>query len=93
MGAHPARPERLEVTERHAEEPESLIRDLRRTFRALADPERAAGARRYMKSAMPYYGIPAKPFRKACKEVFARHPLSGFEAWREASETMVVLLA
>ena len=65
-------------------EPESLIRDLRRTFRALADPERAAGARRYMKSAMPYYGIPAKPFRKACKEVFARHPLSGFEAWREA---------
>jgi 3-methyladenine DNA glycosylase AlkD len=65
-------------------EPAALIRDLRRTFKAMACPEHAAAAQRYMKSEMPHYGIRAQPLRKACKEVFERHPLESFEAWRDA---------
>ena len=65
-------------------EPTGLIRDLRRTFKAMTCPEHAAGAQRYMRSEMPYYGIRTEPLRIACKEVFERHPLEGFEAWRDA---------
>jgi 3-methyladenine DNA glycosylase AlkD len=65
-------------------EPAALIRDLRRTFKALACPEYAAAAQRYMKSEMPYYGIRAQPLRRACKEVFERHPFESFGAWRDA---------
>jgi 3-methyladenine DNA glycosylase AlkD len=65
-------------------EPAALIRDLRATFKAMACPENAAAAQRYMKSEMPYYGIRTQPMRKACREVFARHPLEGFAAWRDA---------
>jgi 3-methyladenine DNA glycosylase AlkD len=72
--------------------PRALIEDLRSTLQALGDPVKATGMQRYMKSAMPYYGVPAVPLRKACKEVFARHPLEtqkAFEAavrglWRSA---------
>ncbi len=71
-----------------SKEPAALIRDLRKTFQAMACPEHAAGAQRYMKSTMPCYGIRAQPLRKACKEVFARHPLESFEAWRDAVLTL-----
>jgi 3-methyladenine DNA glycosylase AlkD len=54
----------------------------------MACAEHAAAAQRYMKSEMPYYGIKTEPLRKACKEVFARHPLEGFEAWRDAVLTL-----
>jgi 3-methyladenine DNA glycosylase AlkD len=37
-----------------------------------------------MKSEMPYYGVSTAPLRKACKEVFARHPLESEQAWARA---------
>jgi 3-methyladenine DNA glycosylase AlkD len=46
-------------------EPAALIRDLRRTFTAMACLEHAAAAQRYMKTEMPCYGIRAQPLRKA----------------------------
>lgn len=61
---------------------DALIRDLRATFARLADPSKAGPMQRYMKSAMPYYGVSAVPMRKACKEVFARHPLPDQASWR-----------
>jgi 3-methyladenine DNA glycosylase AlkD len=64
-------------------ESRALIADLRSTLAALADPRRAEPMQRYMKSAMPYYGVPAVPLRSACKQVFARHPLPSFAAWRD----------
>jgi hypothetical protein len=39
----------------------------------------------YMKSAMPYLGIPAVPFRKATKGVLAAYPLDSFEDWRDTA--------
>jgi len=39
--------------------------------------------RAYMKSAMPYRGVQAPQLRQALKAVFAAHPLSCFEEWRD----------
>ena len=71
-----------------SKEPAALVRDLRKTLRPMACAEHAAGAQRYMKSEMPYYGIKTEALRKACNEVFARHPLDGFGAWRDAVLTL-----
>src|SRR5262249_34450448 len=62
----------------------SLRRDLWEALAARADPARAPAMQRYMKSSMPYLGVATPALRAACREVFARHPLSGFDAWREA---------
>jgi 3-methyladenine DNA glycosylase AlkD len=62
----------------------ALITDIRKTLAACADAKRAPAMQAYMKSAMPYHGISAVPMRKACKQVFARHPLPSFAAWRDA---------
>lgn len=39
---------------------------------------------RYMKSAMPYYGVPSPLMRSIAREVDARHPLPSFEAWHDS---------
>jgi 3-methyladenine DNA glycosylase AlkD len=47
----------------------------------VADPERAEPMRAYMKSALPFYGIP-KPMRvKALRPVWSAHPASGRVGW------------
>jgi len=48
-----------------------------------ADPTKAPKMQDYMKSTMPYLGVTAPEVRLACREVFARHPLTGFAAWRD----------
>jgi 3-methyladenine DNA glycosylase AlkD len=58
-----------------------LIEDVHRGLRAIADPARAPGMRAYMKSSMPYLGVPSAGVRAVCKETFARHPLPSFTAW------------
>jgi 3-methyladenine DNA glycosylase AlkD len=62
---------------------QKLIRALRKALRELADPSKAPLMQAYMKSAMPYLGIQAVPFRKAAKAVLAAHPLNSFEEWRD----------
>jgi 3-methyladenine DNA glycosylase AlkD len=60
-----------------------LRKDLLAAFREIADPARAAGAQAYMKSSMPFIGVAATPMRKACREVFAGHPIETAGEWRE----------
>lgn len=43
---------------------------------------------RYMKSAMPFYGVPSPRMRAVAREVDARHPLATFEEWRETLLTL-----
>lgn len=70
----------------------TLIEDLRASFAAHADGTDAPQMQRYMKSAMPFYGIKAPLRRLLQAEVFAAHPLSTTAAlaatmqklWREA---------
>jgi len=65
-----------------------LIRAVRKALRERANPVKAAGMRAYMKSAMPYRGVQTPEFRRAVKAVFALHPLSRFDEWRD---TVLVL--
>ena len=54
---------------------------IRRALAEVADPAKAPEMRRYMKSAMPFLGVP-KPVRaRALKEVFAAHPFTSREEW------------
>ncbi|MGZ4631084.1 MAG: DNA alkylation repair protein [Actinomycetes bacterium] len=58
-----------------------LIDDLRRSLRAAADPTRAPAMQRYMKSALPFYGVPSPVARRVFAGVLAAHPLADREAW------------
>jgi 3-methyladenine DNA glycosylase AlkD len=55
--------------------PGRLLPVLRRELAAAGDPARAAGARAYMKSAMPFHGVDVKTLRAICRRVFAAHPV------------------
>ena len=66
----------------------ALIGALRDGLRAAADPVRAPQMQAYMKSTMPYRGVPSPAQRTIFREAFTAHPLEHFEAWRD---TMLVL--
>jgi 3-methyladenine DNA glycosylase AlkD len=66
----------------------SLVTDLRRHLRALADPARAGPMQAYMKSSMPFLGVPAPALRAACRETVAAYPVASFEDWTEAVLTL-----
>ncbi len=59
-----------------------LLAALRRELAAAGTKERAAGARAYMKSAMPFHGVDTKTLRAICKAVFASHPVVDAAQWR-----------
>ena len=61
----------------------SLLVRLREAFREVADPNKATGMQAYMKSAMPYWGVPTPVRRRICRETFAQFPLSSAEAWQK----------
>lgn len=61
----------------------ALIEELRAALAATADPARAPAMQAYMKSAMPYYGVPSTPLRRLAREAATAHPLPTFEAWRD----------
>jgi 3-methyladenine DNA glycosylase AlkD len=50
----------------------------------VADPSRAPDMQRYMKSSMPYYGVPAPALRQVCRKCFADLSLEDAEAWGES---------
>ncbi|HEX2130653.1 MAG TPA: DNA alkylation repair protein [Actinophytocola sp.] len=59
-----------------------LVTAVRTELAALADPSRAPGMQRYMKSEMPFRGVPAPQRRELARRLFAAHPLSDVAAWR-----------
>jgi len=60
-----------------------LLAQLRSELQRVADPARAPGMQRYMKSPMPYYGVPAPQLRKICRECYADLSFDSAEAWRQ----------
>jgi 3-methyladenine DNA glycosylase AlkD len=60
----------------------ALAKAIRSAFAAAADAERAPRMQAYMKSDMPYHGIAAPDMREISRRIFAEHPLSSCEAWR-----------
>jgi 3-methyladenine DNA glycosylase AlkD len=66
----------------------ALVTDVRAVLAEIADPRKAPAMQRYMKSSMPYLGVPTPPLRRTCRAVFGRHPLDGPDEWRDAILTL-----
>jgi 3-methyladenine DNA glycosylase AlkD len=63
--------------------PHPLVVAVRGGLAALADPARAAGAQAYMKSEMPFRGVPAAEQKRLWRQAFAAHlPATGAE-WQQ----------
>jgi 3-methyladenine DNA glycosylase AlkD len=48
-----------------------LLLELRTALKRAGDPVRAPAMQAYMKSAMPYHGVPTPSLRQVCKATFA----------------------
>src|SRR4051812_1772388 len=63
--------------------PDAVLLDrLRAALRAAADPAKAPAMQAYMKSSMPYHGVPVPALRPICKQIFADVDLPSAVAWR-----------
>jgi 3-methyladenine DNA glycosylase AlkD len=62
---------------------DALLARLRAALREIADPARAPAMQAYMKSSMPYHGVPAEPLRALCKRIFADLALPSAEVWQD----------
>ena len=61
-----------------------LLQSLRREIKRAADPQKAAGMQRYMKSPMPYWGTPAPALKKLCRVIFKDLTFPNAAAWERA---------
>jgi len=59
-----------------------LLLQLRSRLNRVADPEKAPQMQKYMKSDMPYLGVPAPLARKVFKETFHNLEFEDAEAWK-----------
>ena len=55
---------------------------------AAADPARAPAMQAYMKSDLPYHGIPMPDIRKLARAVYADHRLTARQDWERAVRTL-----
>lgn len=62
----------------------NLISAIRTALAQNANPEKAAGMRAYMKSAMPYRGVQTPVRRKLVRAALREHPLESREDWLAA---------
>jgi 3-methyladenine DNA glycosylase AlkD len=60
----------------------ALLEAVRDGLRRLGDPVKAPRMQSYMKSTMPYRGVPSAGVKAVCREVFASHRLGSFESWK-----------
>ncbi len=61
-----------------------LLGTLRKKLSAAGDAERAKAMQAYMKSAMPFHGVPAPQVRALCKELFAPLAFDTQTGWERA---------
>ena len=59
----------------------ALGRRIRTELNAIADPARAPAMQAYMKSAMPFLGVPTPARRGLCRELFAELAFGSAEEW------------
>ena len=62
----------------------ALVTEIRQALAEHANPAKAEGMKRYMKSEMPYRGVQTPLLRRLCKEVFRRHSIPDKEDWQAA---------
>ena len=51
-----------------------LVEELERALRGVGDAERAAGAKKYLKSDLEFIGVAAKPLRSVARVFLTDHP-------------------
>jgi len=59
----------------------AFLSRVRAELQRIADPRKAPFMQAYMKSAMPYHGVPAPALRVACKQLFLEIDLPTHELW------------
>jgi 3-methyladenine DNA glycosylase AlkD len=59
-----------------------LLPKLRKALRLVADPLKAPAMQAYMKSAMPYHGVPTPILRQVCKAQFADLQFATASQWQ-----------
>jgi 3-methyladenine DNA glycosylase AlkD len=60
----------------------SLLLEVRRELQRACDPSQAPAMQAYMKSAMPYHGVPAPLLRQICKTTFADVQFATASHWQ-----------
>ncbi|MET0660392.1 MAG: DNA alkylation repair protein [Steroidobacteraceae bacterium] len=65
-----------------------LLSELREALQQAADPARAPAMQAYMKSAIPYHGVPTPLLRRVCKATFADLQFATSSEW----QTLVLAL-
>ncbi|WP_081761964.1 DNA alkylation repair protein [Saccharomonospora piscinae] len=68
--------------------PDALVHAARDGLARLADPQRAPRMREYMKSELPFRGVPTPQRRQLARRVVADHPLPDRASWRRAVLTL-----
>lgn len=61
----------------------SILTKVRSEYKPLANPAKAAQMQRYMKSVMPYWGLPAPLYRKVCKLLFQTYDFTQPTLWQQ----------
>jgi 3-methyladenine DNA glycosylase AlkD len=59
-----------------------LLPKLRKILKKAADPAKAPAMQAYMKSTMPYHGVPTPLLREICKEAFADLQFTAASHWQ-----------
>jgi 3-methyladenine DNA glycosylase AlkD len=59
-----------------------LLATVRKALRRAADPSKAAAMQAYMKSSMPYHGVPTPLLRQVCKAAFSRLQFASAAQWQ-----------
>jgi 3-methyladenine DNA glycosylase AlkD len=59
-----------------------LMSKIRAALREAGDPARAPAMQAYMKSAMPFHGVPTAALRQVCKAIFADMPFATASHWQ-----------
>ena len=65
-----------------------LVTAVRAELRALADPDRATEMRAYMKSAMPFLGVPGSLRKPLARRVFRAYPCASKGDWLATVRTL-----
>jgi len=61
----------------------AMLPMLRKALRAVADPRKAPAMQAYMKSDMPYHGVPMPLLRQVCRRAFATLEFASAREWQQ----------
>lgn len=61
----------------------AFVRRIRRELRAAADPTKSGPMQSYMKSEMPFYGVPTPVHRKLCRDLLRARRFEDAGEWRD----------